>query len=428
MQKIYSSSKLCLLIVLSTLSLKAQFVINGEFRPRFEYRHGYQTMADSGASAGVFINQRTRLNIGYTFQKLKTYISIQDVRTWGSQSQQNTTDGLMSIHEAWAEYNFTKMFSVKAGRMEVVYDDQRMFGNSDWTQQGRSQDMLLLKFNDSTFTAHAGFAFNQDKDQSSTTLYSISSNYKALQYVWLNKKLKSLLASFIFVNVGMQSPITSYSLRCSQTFGTHLELKKGALALIAKGYYQMGNNSSMKKISAYLAGVEANYNLSSGLNFGAGLEMLSGQSQTDTASSYTDVAHNFTTLYGTGHKFNGYMDYFYAGSSSGTAGLQDIYFRVKFKKEKYFASIDPHIFLTASDILDKTAFASSGKYTAMSGMLGTELDFTIGYTLQKNVSLQAGYSQMFATSTMEAIKTGDKDALNNWAYLMLIIKPEFLKQ
>jgi len=63
----------------------------------------------------------------------------------------------------------------------------------------------------------------------------------------------------------------------------------------------------------------------------------------------------------------------------------------------------------------------------MDSNLGTEVDFVLGYAIAPNVKVLAGYSQMFATSSMEAMKGGSKDETNNWGWLMLVFKPKLVK-
>lgn len=416
------------LLFLITLQSSAQFSLNGEIRPRAEYRDGYKTLGDSSTEAAFFIAQRTRLNANYNQGLLKTGISIQDVRVWGSQSQQNISDGLLSVSEAWFEYELAKNFSIKAGRQQLIYNDHRIFGNSDWNTQGRSHDLLLVKVSDSTWTIHGGFAFNQSKEQATTTLYSVSNSYKALQYLWLNKQINKIDASFLFVNNGIQSPASNTSIRYNQVSGTHLEYSAKKVWLMVKAYYQSGHDGvSKKELSAYLAGLEFMYKLNGGISLSLGYEYLSGQSQTDTTKRYTDRLHNFTPLYGTGHKFNGYMDYFYAGNSHGGVGLQDIYLRLKYQKNKFFVYFEPHYFLSAADVLDMKELSGKGEYNSMKSSLGTELDISFGYLPSKNINFKLGYSQMFGTSTLEAIKGGSIDETNNWAYFMITVKPEFIK-
>jgi hypothetical protein len=414
-------------VMLLSLSLSAQMTLTGELRSRTEYRHGYKTLIDSMQDGALFTSQRTRLNFGYTADKFKTGITLQDVRVWGSQSQQNVTDGLTSIHEAWAEYWFSKHFGIKSGRQEIAYDDERIFGSVGWNQQGRSHDAFLLKYQDSTCTAHFGAAYNQNAESSIATSYSVPNSYKELYYLWLNKKVKSFSASVLALANGLQSPATVNSTRFSGTVGTHLEYKKDAIFVSGRFYYQTGVDGNKKDIQATMIGIDAAYTLKKKFTIGLGTELLSGQSQTDTTKAYKNIVHSFNPLYGTGHKFNGYMDYFYAGSAHGNVGLTDAYLKLKYKAEKCWVGLDVHQFMSGADILDVKELTTTGKYTAMNSSLGTEFDLTFGYNFSANFSGQFGYSHMLATKSMQAIKGGKYDETQNWAYLMLTFKPNFMK-
>ena len=140
--------KKILLAVLGLVATQtfAQFTLDGEFRPRTEFRNGYKTLNPSNTDAALFTSQRTRLNTKFEAEKYSFFVSIQDVRTWGDVPQLNVSDkNGLAIHEAWGLVNFNGM-TLKAGRQEIVYDDSRMFGNVGWAQQGRSHDALLIKF------------------------------------------------------------------------------------------------------------------------------------------------------------------------------------------------------------------------------------------------------------------------------------------
>ena len=53
-------------------------------------------------------------------------------------------------------------------------------------------------------------------------------------------------------------------------------------------------------------------------------------------------------------------------------------------------------------------------------LLAGEFDLVYTAVLTKNVKFNLGYSHMFATDAMEAIKGGgDKSTLNNWAWAMI---------
>lgn len=430
-----------IIALLSSASVFAQATLTGEIRPRFEYRHGYQAPADTLQKSAQFLQQRMRLNFGYKSDKYRVGITLQDVRVWGSQSQLNTYDvNTFGIHEGWAEYFFTKKITMKLGRQEISYDDQRIIGAVDWTQQGRSHDAFILKFTDSTFAVHAGFAYNQDKVTSSAANYTVVNSYKEMQYVWLNKQIKSLNISLLALNVGQQSPVSVNSTRYITTAGTRIEYKTKPLFAGLNFYYQAGDDVTLnskakpKKVAALLGGFDIAYTLKERFTVGLGYEYISGQSQTDTSQAYRDINHSFNPVFGTNHKFNGYMDYFYVGNHLNNVGLQDIIIRLKYKAEKWNIALDVHEFMTAAEVLDAKELAKTGNYTSMNSMLGTEIDLTFGYLLPGGVNVMAGYSHFLPGETLGIIKNvkdwngnGRTDQTCNWAYVMITFKPNFLK-
>ncbi len=441
MKTIIAKGAVLTAILAATASISnAQVSLSGEIRPRFEYRHGFGTPADTLQKSAQFMQQRTRLNFGYKSEKVKAGIVVQDIRVWGSQSQLNTYDvNTYGIHEAWAEYNFTQKISMKIGRQELSYDDQRIMGAVDWAQQARSHDAFLLKFTDSTFAAHFGLAYNQDNISSVATPSTLGT-YKEMQYLWLNKQMKSLNVSVLALNVGKQSTVNVNSTRYVTTAGTRIEYKTKPLFVGANFYYQMGDEmgaySSKKaprKVSAMNAALDVAYTLKEKFTVGLGYEYLSGQSQTDTTTAYNDVNHAFNPVFGTNHKFNGYMDYYYVGNHINTVGLQDIILRLKYKAEKWNFALDFHQFMTASDVYDPKESAKNSSIVAKNGNLGSEIDLTFGYKLKEGVLVTAGYSHYLTSETLAYIKgvkdykaDGRTDQTSNWAYVMISFKPNFI--
>jgi hypothetical protein len=400
----------------------SQFTFSGEYRPRTEYRHGYKMLVKPDQDPAFFISQRARLNFNYDNKKFRVFFSLQDIRTWGSTSQLNISDGFFSVHQAWGEYFFTKHFGLRVGRQELVYDDSRIFGNVGWAQQARSHDLALFRYKKKSFKIHLGLAYNQDKEQLNTNIYTVPKNYKTLQFLWLRKDFDNFGGSLFLMNNGVQYVDTSNgegSVRYSQTMGTYLNFKLGIFRLNVSGYYQMGKDPANRDLSAgYLMG-EVLLPFKSGFTPVLGMEHLSGTDQYVT--SPTDSKNNsFTPLYGTNHKFNGFMDYFYVGNHGNSVGLNDIYLVGKYKKKKFSSLLAFHYFASAAKVLDPANTSNT-----MNNYLGLEMDIVVGWALAKNVSLNAGYSQMFASETMKVLKEGDHNATNNWAWLMLTFKPQF---
>ena len=117
------------------------------------------------------------------------------------------------------------------------------------------------------------------------------------------------------------------------------------------------------------------------------------------------------------------MDYFNANDNwSNSVGLNDIFASVQFSKRKFEVNLTGHAFLTAASVIK-----NGNVNETMEPYLGTELDLTMAYKLSKNSNVVLGYSQMFGSETLETLKGGNKDAFNNYAYLMFTFKPVFLK-
>lgn len=397
-------------LLLVTIQSYAQFTISGELRPRAEYRNGYKTLTADGSDAALFVSQRTRLNTQFIAEDYTFFISFQDVRVWGDVPQLNTADkNGLAVHEAWGQVKFNPNFAVKLGRQEIVYDDSRMFGNVGWTQQGRSHDAAIFKLGNEKFKLDLGVAYNQEAENLFGNLYTVAGNYKALQYAWFHKDWRNFNASFLFLNNGLQN-IAEEEIRYSQTFGTHLKYKANdALSLNANAYLQSGKDILDNDLSAYLVGLNLGYKASAKLNLGLGFEIQSGNDN----ATIENENKAFTPFYGTNHKFNGFMDYFYVGNHTNSVGLVDVFAEIGTKLgEKSSLTAYLHNFSAQAEI---------GQ--GIEKQLGTEIDLVYTHKLNKDVTIDAGYSQMFASEGLEVLKSNADGNGNNWAWLMLTIKP-----
>lgn len=410
---------------MSVSSLLAQLKVSAEYRPRTEYRHGYKAMVTDKDDAAFATTQRTRLNFTFNSEKVKYRLTIQDVRIWGDQSQLSTTSNQLMVQQGWAEYMFSNECSMKLGRQELDYDDARILGNVDWTQQARSHDVALFKY-EKGYKLHVGLAFNQGTDLLKTTNYEVANNYKTMQFVWFNKKVQNLGVSLLFLNNGLQNkstdPTPVYKVAYSQTLGSRLTYDEKNWSLNGAFYNTSGEDATLRKLAAYYASLGANIKLSEKWGGALGWELLSGTSEVDKKdANYTN--HSFNPFYGTNHKFNGSMDYFYVGNHINSVGLNDLFGTLSYKNGKFNAGLTPHFFLAASDVVDPTDATKT-----MDKALGTEIDLMAGYKLADNVTLSAGYSQMFGTNTLQKLNAGsDYNATNNWAWVMISFKPDFLK-
>lgn len=404
------SLAIAILFLLISSYAQAQFGLSAELRPRVEYSHGYATLANEDQDPSIFTSQRTRLNFDYSMDLLKVGIQLQDVRLWGSQPQLvGNEDFATSIHQAWAEINFTPVVLLKVGRQELIYDDHRIFGNVNWTQQARSHDLALFKYTGEV-NVHLGIAHHESGNRINN-FYESPDAYKDMQFLWVNQSMPQITWSLLFLNNG--KPVTTETEQktdYSQTFGTHVEFPLERLSFAGNFYYQTGEDGARSSLKAYNALAEFNFQLTDVTRLGLGYEILSG-----TDYDVEEKNKSFTPFYGTNHKFNGFMDYFYVGNHLNSVGLHDAYAKFTTGTPSTIFNLDIHYFASAAEVAE-----------GANNYLGTELDLTLTQILNPATRVSLGYSHMFPVDSMEILKAGSKDATHNWAYIMLTVTPKFL--
>ena len=195
--------------------------------------------------------------------------------------------------------------------------------------------------------------------------------------------------------------------------------KTKSLSFSAGYYYQTGKDRDGLTLSAftYTLGLELNKNK---FTYTLGWDYLSGNSSFSTSK----VNHRFDPLYGTPHKFWGFMDYFYVGTGSPTGGLSDPFAKIKYtaSKKRFSAELAYHHFSLADNQKDVSG-------NAINKYLGSEFDIVTDYSLNKLTTLEYGCSLMAATNSMayaKGITLGSANLTGFWSYIMIIIKPEFL--
>ncbi len=270
----------------------AQFQLGGEFRPRTEYSHGYQSLPNPDQKASLFTSQRTRVNFLFNADRLRSKLVLQDVRNWGSQKQLvGNEEFATSIHEAWAEAKLHHGISLQVGRQELVYDNHRIFGNVGWAQQGRSHDLFLAKYQ-GLFNLHVGLAYNQSGVRTNNFYFGPDA-YKAMQFLWFNKKFGSLNLSLLALNNGVPyavsngdaGQITEQGVRYSQTIGSFASYQAGKINIGGNVYYQMGTDAGGKALSAYEFLIEAGMAVTNSTKMGLSYEMLSGTATNETTEN-----------------------------------------------------------------------------------------------------------------------------------------------
>ena len=170
--------------------------------------------------------------------------------------------------------------------------------------------------------------------------------------------------------------------------GGHLEIPIKKTTLSGNIYLQTGQDGTNKDLSALNFLIDYAFVSPLGCNLNLGYEYLSG-----TPYDEKNKNKSFLPLYGTNHKFNGFMDYFYVSNHANNVGLQDIYLQWARKMKKIKLNADIHFFASAAQISN-----DASKY------LGTEIDLAGTYTTNPTANISLGYSQMLAEKSMQLLR------------------------
>ena len=93
-----------------------------------------------------------------------------------------------------------------------------------------------------------------------------------------------------------------------------------------------------------------------------------------------------------------------------------------YKEGKFSTELQLHYYQSAADVKD---VANPTK--AMSTGLGTEAGIMFSYAFSPEMNISGGYSQMFGTETLQALKGGNRKNIQNWSWIMLTFNPTFFK-
>ena len=410
-----------------------EITVTAQLRPRFEIRNGAYKPIEKGQDAAVLVNNRARVTMDYKYKsKLKLRLSAQNVNIWGqaAQVQVNDPSGGFSVFEAYGELAINENWSTKIGRQTIVLDDERIFGGLDWHPAGRSHDAINVSWDSDKAEVKSYVAYNQNYKNANLNINNPNGSFfnptdaQPYQHMeMLHAKFKiaeGSTLSALAANLGFQTDqmvnqqIVSGKNYNMQTVGLNFNTKKPSWETALSGYYQFGKNSNGLDKSAYMLSGNFKYKPSQPSSVGLGIDYLSGDDVNNGAATKSNY---FDPLYGTHHKFYGYMDYFYV-SGPQNPGLLDIYVTGTYKfnpKADLYAAV--HYFGSSGGV-----YAAGKK---LSSSLGSEFDLQFNYQILPMVSLSTGYSMYFDTEAIRAIKkTPDPKNMQNWFWMSLNINPK----
>jgi hypothetical protein len=404
----------------AAFAVDQNWTIFGQVRPRLEVRNGYRTLPRDDADDGVlFISQRSRLGIGYSSDpRLSFTVIVQDIRTWGD--ERNTTSDYTAdnfdLFRGFIDLKPDSLWSLRIGRQGISYDEERVLGEGDWSQQGRSHDAIRVMWNNGRYAAHLGWAHHEQGEPVRHSPYTNVTNYQDLAFVWLQSRSQSgsvsLLAVYddheLFGSVSIPGIPTR-----RWTVGGYFERRSGETHGRAELYWQTGTRQTSfaeADISAYMFGLEVDR------DFGKTNAMLWYDYLSGDDRPLDDEMKVFDPPYSTGHRFYGWADYFLnIPVDTYGHGLQDIALKIKTPLNgASILAIHLHYFLLAEPYETFDGDAKSA--------LGFEADLMATIPLMKNARLQAGYSFVNPTEFAKSLTGGDSPGHWFWTALDVSVK------
>ncbi|MEN8201365.1 MAG: alginate export family protein [Bacteroidota bacterium] len=457
------------------LALHAQFQIDGEFRSRAVTDHGYKVPVKADYNAQLSFDQRSRLILGYTKDRLSVRFTLQDARVWGSDDMFNKTgvegnSSALGVYEAWVELQLGQYSGIRVGRQEWNYDDMRILSGRNWWTSGLSYDGVLFTHNNinSGWHINAGLSYNNMGSRTGAVNNSLwdSNNLKTMNFINLKKDFSNKLYAVAMLTFsGKQDMITDELIKTG-THGLTLSYNQGKKAdngffAYASGYYQHGEAMSFgmdenrKAISAYMLNAQAGMRiLEKKLEVSLGMENLSGHDYSNTDADYNDTRHSFDLFYSARFPYyGGHLNYFLIQDSYkiGTkgGGYMNPFFKVRFKASKKdiidFALHNP---MLTTHVAAHTGFDpptknpipemdQEGNPVYWKGSLGNHIDLDYTRKISKEVIFKIGASYAVVSDIKNQMVYGyNGDPANQelsnlgqnyFVYTMLIVKPNFFR-
>ena len=329
---------LCAAVLFVPLILRAQepapaastetVKISGQVRLRSELDDRRLT-----ASEAVFVHLlRSRLRAtARPLPWLTVVAEIQDSRYLGendaSQSR-GTTDAsadFLDMHQAWGLVDdpFGIPVSVRLGRQEITFGNERLMGVSNWSNTGRSFDGARLMYRADELTVDLWGA----RLSSPVAGPTASQNLYGIWGTW--KPAKALAVDLFDLaddnnNIVHRGVDSGEAMLGRNTFGTYIRGNAGPIDVELEGAGQVGktapnDSSARRSIRAFMgsATVSATILPESKTRLSVLATVLSGDGSASDSTNET-----FNTLFGTNHKFYGLSDYL--PDLGGDYGLVDL--------------------------------------------------------------------------------------------------------
>lgn len=444
---------------LPTTATASEVTLGGEYRLRGEQTNNYDFNGLANDHTD-FWGQRVRLTANAKATDDTTVkITLQDSRNWGSTGQAQNGPGLSDtcgsavaagaataacngtdLHESYV--NIDKLvgapISLRAGRQELAYGDQRLIGSFGWSNNGRSFD--ALKFTATTEPANVDFFISKINDRSTTArdqdFYGLYATIKAIpsntvDFYILSLREQTGTNALVSNNTAAATLVGGGALK-TQTLNTYgLRLNGGLTGIdyTVEGAIQTGqieNTTTKYKMNGRAFAIKGGYTLTAPVKIRVGAEY-------DYASGDKDAADNklttFFNLFPTNHDKMGYMDQqawrnvkaFNLNLKADVTDTTSIY--AGFWN---FKLADKHDGWYGAGSWNSTAAAGirTASATNTATAIGNEIDLVLSHKYNPAVTVDLGYSRFMAGKFIkqQVENAGGKKEDASWTYLQLTAK------
>jgi hypothetical protein len=131
------------------LEIGGQVRVRAEYRDPLAYNNPAATAKNEMEEDQDLLLERVRLNLRFSLaDQIEVFFQPQDQRTFGDEASVLSDEANLDVHQGWVEMRdlMTPGFSIRIGRQELSYGDQRLVSPLDWSNIARAWDGLKLRY------------------------------------------------------------------------------------------------------------------------------------------------------------------------------------------------------------------------------------------------------------------------------------------
>ena len=342
---------------------------------------------------------RSRLGVWMKQGDIKAYVQFQHPHTLEWNSSALATDNTVDVHQAFIHVDrfLLDNLSMKLGRTELKYGDERLIGAVGWSNIGRTFDGVVFHHEmdanwvDVFYTNQGGAPAGTEPNSLFAGVWGHWDALRVDAYL-LHNNLVGNRPDGELVRI---QPMTTAGIFYKNALTDQISTSGNAAYQMGSRRLWIGGLLTDYNIRAWMFAWQVWYKVNPASNpaIGIGVDMTSGDDL-----SNDNTINWFSNLYYTGHKFRGHMDMFIG---SNIAGLRDVYLSVK---------MNPSNKMTTIFSFHNFNEMAAPSYTTPQA-LGNELDLDCTYKLKPNLLLGGGGGVYIPESSNQ--DTG------LWGYLML---------